>query len=59
MRVPNINLAQNDEEVRSQSTNKGLRAPAPINKESALLKLFRVIQVPYQVLVAAIQRLGG
>jgi len=58
-RVPNINLVENDEQARLQSTNKGLRAPAPINKESALLKLFRIIQIPYQAAVAAIQRLGG
>lgn len=58
MRVPNFNLLEDDEQVRSTAKAKESRAPAPITKESALLKLFKLIQVPYQLIVAAIQRLG-
>jgi hypothetical protein len=58
MRVPNINLMEDDEQVRGTSKSKELRAPVPINKESALLKLFELIQVPYQFVVAGLQRLG-
>jgi len=57
MRVPNINMLEDDEQVRSTAKVKELRSPAPINKESALLKLFRLIQIPYQAAVAVIQRL--
>jgi hypothetical protein len=58
MRVPNINLLESDEQVRGPAKAKELRAPVPANKESALLKLFKLIQVPYQLVVATIQRLG-
>lgn len=59
MRVPNINMLEDDEQVRSTAKAKESRAPAPINKESALLKLFKLVQAPYQLIVASIQRLGG
>lgn len=59
MRVPNINLVENDEQVRGPASAKMSRAPVPINKESALLKLFKLIQIPYQLTVALIQRLFG
>lgn len=57
MRVPNINLLEDDEQVRGAAKPKELRAPVPINKESALLKLFKIITIPYQAAVAVIQRL--
>lgn len=59
MRVPNINLLEDDEQVRGAAKPKELRAPVPINKESALLKLFKLIQAAYQATVATIQRLGS
>jgi hypothetical protein len=58
MRVPNINLVEEDEQARAQAKAKELRAPVPINKESALLRLFELIQAPYQLVVAGLQRLG-
>jgi len=58
MRVPNINLVEDDEQVRNTAKPKELRAPVPINKESALLKLFELIQIPYQFVVSRLQRLN-
>lgn len=57
MRVPNINMLEDAEQVRGPAGAKVLRAPVPANKESALLKLFKIISIPYQLIVAAIQRI--
>lgn len=58
MRVPNINLVENDEQVRASSSTKSTRAPVPIKKESALDKLFDAITGAYLFIVAQIQRIG-